>query len=218
MKKIAVLLAGCGSKDGSEIQESVLALAALSKAGLEAHCFALKAPQFEVVDHTNDEVASNASRNQITEAARIARGNITPLEELNTQNFDGLLIPGGFGTAKNFFSFAQDGMDFKVEENYKRVVTDFHASQKPVAVMCIAPLSLCAIIEGVTITLGERGELALNAEATFGAKVIEAKVDEVVVDAKNKAVTVPSYMYGDATVAQIASGADNLITELLKFL
>jgi len=41
MKKIGVLLSGCGFLDGTEIQGAVLTLLALEKAGAEAVCFAL---------------------------------------------------------------------------------------------------------------------------------------------------------------------------------
>ncbi|MFI3299329.1 MAG: isoprenoid biosynthesis glyoxalase ElbB [Rikenellaceae bacterium] len=217
MKRVAILLAGCGSGDGSEIQESVLALTALSEAGIAYECFAMNKAQKEVVDHLCGE-ATGQTRVQIVEAARIARGAVRDFSELCAEDFDAVVIPGGFGTAKNFFSFAADGIGFSVDEDYRRVVSEFHSAGKPVAAMCIAPLSLPAIIEGVTITLGERGELAEAAEAHYGATVLASGVSEAVVDSLNRVITVPCYMYSEATVAEIAAGARSMVGELSSML
>ncbi len=40
MKKIGVILSGCGVYDGSEIHEAVLTLLAISRSGAQAVCFA----------------------------------------------------------------------------------------------------------------------------------------------------------------------------------
>lgn len=218
MKKIAFLLAGCGAQDGSEIQEATLALYALSLANIEVHPFALTKAQYHTVNHQNATVQSGVERLQIEEAARIVRGNIKPLEELDVTQFDALYIPGGTGTAKNFFTFALDGVDFSVEPQYRKVVEAFHSAGKPIAAMCIAPLSLCALISGVSITLGPAEQLAVVAMEKYGAKITEVGREGVVVDKENKVLSTASYMYSDSTVANIGEGAKNLVDELLKMM
>ncbi|MFI3287903.1 MAG: isoprenoid biosynthesis glyoxalase ElbB [Rikenellaceae bacterium] len=218
MKKIAFILAGCGAQDGSEIQEATLALYALSLANIEVQAFALAKTQCHTVNHQNATVQEGVERLQIEEAARIVRGNIKPIEELDVAQFDALFIPGGTGTAKNFFTFALDGVDFSVEPQYRKVVEAFHSAGKPIAAMCIAPLSLCAIISGVAITLGPAEQLAEAAMEKYGAKVTEVGREGVVVDTENKVLTTASYMYGDSTVANIGEGAKNLVAELLNMM
>lgn len=218
MTKIAFILAGCGAQDGSEIHEATLALYALSSAGVEVCPFALDKPQFHTVNHRNGTPQEGVQRVQIEEAARIVRGNIRPMEELNVEEYAALYIPGGTGLAKNLFTFAIDGLDFKIEPLYKEVVEKFHSAGKPIAAMCIAPLSLCAIIPGVKVTLGPAAELAEAASSKFGVTVTEVGREGVVVDAENKVVTTASYMYGDSSVANVGDGAKNLVAELMKFL
>ena len=103
-KKVAVILAGCGVYDGAEIYESTLTLLALDHAGAIYQCMAPNIPQHHVVNHlTGEEMAEK--RNVLVEAARIARGNIIDLAKANPAEYDALIIPGGFGAAKNLSSF-----------------------------------------------------------------------------------------------------------------
>ena len=216
MKRIAVVLAGCGAKDGSEIHEATLALYALAANHAEYRIFAPDTIQHDVVNHITDE-ALNEQRNVLVEAARIARGDIEVLEALDADDFDGLLLPGGFGAAKNLFTFAFDGIDFKVLPRLEQIVRKFHARKKPIAAMCIAPVMLAKVLGeyGVEITIGPQGALAASIEEKFGAKVSETDREGVVKDEKNKVVTTPAYMYGDSSIAHIGRGADRLVKALL---
>ncbi len=219
MKRAALLLAGCGAKDGSEIQEATLALYYLDVAGYSTRSFALVEPQRHVVNHlTGEIVAGGQSRVQIEESARIVRGSVSDIEELKVEEFDCLVIPGGTGLAKNCFTFAIDGLEFSIEERYRSVVEAFHTAGKPIAAMCIAPLSLCKIIGGVSVTLGPEGELTKGVEERFGAKVIEVGRRGVVVDSENRVVSTASYMYDDSTIADIGAGAEALVKSLSTLL
>lgn len=77
MKKIGVVLSGCGVYDGSEIHEAVITLLALARHGAEAICFAPDKNQTDVVNHLTGESMAE-TRNVLTEAARIARGRSIP--------------------------------------------------------------------------------------------------------------------------------------------
>lgn len=61
----------------------------------------------------------------MVESARITRGNIRPLDQLESGNYDALFIPGGFGAAKNLSDFAVKGKDMKVDAQVEKVVNDF---------------------------------------------------------------------------------------------
>ncbi len=214
-KKYAVVLSGCGAKDGAEIHESVSALIAISKAGNTYQIFAPNINQKHVVNHITDEEMTE-QRNVMVEAARIARGDIKPLEELNVNDFDALVLPGGFGAAKNLFTLAFDGLDFKVLPEMERIILDFHKNKKPIGAMCISPVLISKILGsyGVTLTFGPENPMAQDVENKFGAKVVVIGRDEALLDAQNKVVSTPCYMYGDSNIAQIAQGAENMVAKI----
>ncbi|MFP4165824.1 MAG: isoprenoid biosynthesis glyoxalase ElbB, partial [Opitutales bacterium] len=131
MKKVAVILSGCGVYDGSEIYESVLTLRALEQSGAEITCAAPDIAQKHVIDHSSGKVDEGAQRNVLQEAARVARGKITPLDDLNAGSFDAIFFVGGFGVAKNLSSFAFDGQDYDVDPGVSDFIKSAHSAGKP---------------------------------------------------------------------------------------
>lgn len=215
MKKIAVILSGCGVFDGSEIHEATLALLAIKQAGCVYSIFAPNVEQTEVVNHFSGSIA-HEKRNILEEAARIARGKAQPLENLNPEEFDAIILPGGFGVAKNLSDYAYQGENYSVIPAIENVLTKAYELKKPIGAICIAPILLAKIFKGCKITLGDVGEDSIVAEKT-GAKHVIANHGETVVDEKYKLVTTPGYML-NADIVQIAEGASNLVKELLKLI
>lgn len=217
MKKFAVILAGCGSKDGSEIHEATLLLYAIAKQSDSYTIFAPNRDQFHVVDFVTNEVVAER-RNMMVEAARIARGAVRPLEELRAEEFDVLTIPGGFGTAKNLFTFAQDGVEnMTVSADIKAVIENFHRLGKPIGAMCIAPVMLSKIFsgKGLKITLGPETDLTKQLTKLHGSQIDTVAADQIVIDRDNKIVTVPCYMY-DASIAEVGDGAAAMVEALIN--
>jgi len=216
MKKIALVLTGCGFKDGTEIRESVAALWALDTENAETHCFAPDKAQFDVVNCLTGETEKSQIRNQLTEAARIARGKIRPLSELNPDLYDCLLLPGGFGAAKNLCSFALNGAKGSVHEELKKIILSMHNSQKPVGAICIAPaiLALAITDKNIRLTLGSTSEASVEIEK-LGHTHIECKTSDCVVDLKHKIVTTPAYMDDDAALKDVFTGIHKAVRELL---
>ncbi len=213
MKKFAIILAGCGVYDGAEIHEAVLTLYAVMKNGAEYRLFAPDINQHHVVNHiTGAEMPE--TRNVLIESARIARGKIQPLTELDMRVFDALLLPGGFGAAKNLCSFAFKGADCDVHPQVTRVVRDAVSLRKPVGALCISPVILAKVLGDVEITIGSDAGTAAAVEK-LGAKHIVAGHGQVVTDRKHKVFTTPCYML-DANILQIAEGADNIVKAMLK--
>ncbi len=214
-KEIAVVLAGCGVYDGAEIHEAVLTLLAITKAGADYHIFAPDIDQYHVVNHiTGAEMPEK--RNVLIEAARIARGNISPLSELDVHVFDAIVFPGGFGVAKHLCTFAIKGVDFSINHEVEQVIKKAHLLGKPIGVMCIAPVMIPKIIGGVEVTIGSDESTAMAIQKMNGQHIITAH-EEVIVDYRHKVVSTPCYML-DARVDQIARGAENLIRELMKLM
>lgn len=71
MKKVAVILSGCGVYDGAEIHESVLTLLALDRAKAEVTCAAPDIAQKHVIDHSTGAEMEDEDRNVMIEASRI---------------------------------------------------------------------------------------------------------------------------------------------------
>lgn len=212
-KKIAVVLSGCGFRDGAEITEAVSALIHLSELGAEYRVFAPDL-EFEAVDHLNGSPIGK--RNALHEAARIARGQIQPLSELREPQFDGLVLPGGYGAALNLCQFGKSGHQADVLPEMKKILRDFHAASKPICAICIAPalVALCLKDSGSTLTIGQDEATAQEIRKT-GNEHEDCPVTDFVTDRENKLITTPAYMY-DAKPHQVFKGIQGAIRELYE--
>jgi enhancing lycopene biosynthesis protein 2 len=203
-RKVVVVLSGCGVFDGSEIHEAVITLLTLSREGAEVQCAAPDVT-FDEVDHLAGQ-PTGATRSALVEAARIARGEIVPLSEIQPADHDALFFPGGFGAAKNLSSFAVDGPGCTVEPEVLRVIRGFHAAGKPIGAVCIAPALLAAALgqHGAKLTIGDDPGTAAALEA-MGAEHHARPVTDCLVDPANKLVTAPAYML-EAPLRDVAKG------------
>ncbi|HEB27979.1 MAG TPA: isoprenoid biosynthesis glyoxalase ElbB [Porticoccus sp.] len=214
-KRVAVILSGCGVFDGSEIYESVLTLLQLDQAGVQVQCFAPDIEQMHVINHVTGDVMEGERRNVLVEAARLARGNIKNLADANAEDFDAVIIPGGFGAAKNLCDFAVKGSDLTVDEGLVRFVQAMHQADKPVGLMCIAPAMVGKLFgEGVHFTIGDDLEAASAIEAT-GAVHERCSVNNICIDGANKVVTTPAYMLA-GNISEAASGISKLVDAVLE--
>lgn len=215
-KKVAVILSGCGFLDGAEIRESVLTLLALDSEGIGYEIFAPNKNQHHIVNHLKGEEATG-SRNVLEESARIARGEIKDLKDLEAANFDGLVMPGGFGVAKNLCEFAFKGSAGAVDPQVKSTVEAFHAAKKPIGAICIAPALIAQVLgsHNVKVTIGNHAETAAEIEKT-GARHTNRAVHEVCVDEPNKVVSTPAYMYDNAGLDKIYQGIHGCVTEVAR--
>ena len=216
-KTFAVVLSGAGAADGSEIHEATLALYAIASNQGQYRIFAPDEDQREVVNMFSGKPLEE-KRSMIVEAARIARGKITPLRELNVNDFDVLLFPGGLGAAKNLCSWFYDGVKMSVREDVKKVILDFAAAGKPIGAMCIAPIILAKVLgkDHVMVTLGPDSPMKKEIENAFGCRICPVGPTEALVDSAHRVVTTPAYMYGDSGILQVGLGADALVKELIR--
>lgn len=213
MKQVAVVLSGCGVYDGAEIHEAVLTLLALDRAGVQAICFAPDKQQAHVINHLTGEEMPE-SRNVLLESARIARGHIQPLSQADAGQLDALIVPGGFGAAKNLSSFATQGAECSIDPDLSKLIREMHKKNKPMGFMCIAPVLLPkAIGQPLRLTIGNDPDLGEVIDAMGGEPVI-CPVDDIVVDIENKVVTTPAYMLAQS-IGEAASGIDKLVSRVL---
>lgn len=213
MKQVAVVLSGCGVYDGAEIHEAVLTLLALDRAGARAVCFAPDKPQLHVINHlSGDEMPEE--RNVLLESARIARGKIQPLSQADASQLDAVIVPGGFGAAKNLSSFAAQGAECSVDPDLSKLIREMHKRNKPIGFMCIAPALLPKLIDiPLRLTIGNDPDLGEVIDAMGGEPVI-CPVDDIVVDIENKVVTTPAYMLAQS-IGEAARGIDKLVSRVL---
>lgn len=219
MAKVGVILSGCGVYDGSEIHEAVITLLALDRAGVEAVCMAPDTAQLHVVNHLTGEIAEGESRNVLVEAARIARGNIVDVKDVTEADFDALILPGGFGAAKNLCDFAVNGPDCTVNADVARLLKATVAAKKPLAAVCIAPALLAKVLGNdlaPSLTIGTDAGTA-EALQKMGASHIECPVREAVVDREHKIVTSPAYMLA-GRISEAADGIEETVRVLLSMI
>lgn len=214
-KRFAVILAGSGVFDGSEIHETTMTLYAIMKNGGTYQIFAPDIDQHHVVNHiTGEEMPEK--RNVLIEAARIARGDIKNLKDFRADDYDGLIMPGGFGAAKNLSTFAFDGSNCQVNGEVENAIRAMAKENKPIGALCISPVIVAKIFGDIKLTIGQDKDTA-DAVVQMGATHQRTDHGEVVVDNNHKVVTSPCYML-DANILNIAEGADNTVQSMLELM
>jgi len=225
--RVAVLLSGCGVYDGSEIHESVLTLLELNRHGAEAICAAPDVSQHHVIDHRSGAEQPEA-RNVLTESARIARGAIVPLSTLAIDDFDAIVIPGGFGVAKNFTTWAFDGPNCSIEPSVQSCIIACRAAGKPIVGLCMAGTTIARALQGTdvqpTVTVGTTSEpspydiAAINGGITAtGAHPAECTVRQISIDTTHRIITAPCYMM-EASISDVHTNVAMAIDALMTML
>jgi enhancing lycopene biosynthesis protein 2 len=218
-KRVGVVLAGCGFRDGSEIREAVLTLLSLDRAGAEAICAAPDIVQSRVVDHATGTTGGGQGRGVKAESARIARGPVRDLAALAVEDVDAIIFPGGAGVATVLSNYADKGAICEVQPDVVRLLKGHLSSRRPIGLICMAPILAARVlgpITGVRVTLGPRGTPSAKNAAVMGADVRPAPVRDVVIDQKTRVISTPAYMYDDARLSDVAAGIDKLVRSVLS--
>jgi enhancing lycopene biosynthesis protein 2 len=219
VKKVGVVLAGCGYLDGAEIYESVLTLLFLDRAGVAYQCLAPDVEQMHVVDHKSGQ-PTGEKRKVLTEAARIARGKIEPLNDSWIGRLDAVIFPGGFGAAKNYCDYAVKGDDCSMSPVVESFMRKFVDSKKPIGLVCISPVVFARAMKGTglapLLTAGDASSAAASIEK-FGGKHRVCSAVDCVVDREHKIVSTPAYML-DTHIADAAQGIEKLVREVVSFI
>ena len=217
MKKIGVVLSGCGVRDGSEIHEAVFTLLAIDRQGAEAVCMAPN-DDFSVTNHLTMQ-ETGEKRNALVESARIARGNIRDIKDVKAADLDAIVFPGGFGAAKNLCDFAVKGAGASVHPEVARLLKEVAAANKPIGAICIAPALIATVLgkeQGPILTIGTDSGTAAEIEKT-GATHQECPVRDFVVDRKNKIVSTPAYMLA-SHISEAYEGIDRCVKAVIELI
>ncbi|MFH0765278.1 MAG: isoprenoid biosynthesis glyoxalase ElbB [Calditrichota bacterium] len=218
--RVGVILSGCGVYDGSEIHEAVITMLALDRAGAKMILMAPNRPQMHVVNHLTGEVVEGESRNVLVESARITRGSIRDLKTVKADELDALVLPGGFGAAKNLCDFAVRGANCEVLPEAAELIRAMHRARKPIVSMCIAPSVVMKVLAvgdvQPTLTIGTDRATASALEKMGGRHEVH-DVRGVTVDKENKLISTPAYMEGKR-ISEVADGIEKTIAELMKML
>jgi len=218
MKEFLVVLAGCGAKDGAEIHESVLTLLAIDKEGAEYQCAAPNIKQHHVLNFI-DDTEMNQERNVMIEAARIARGNILDLAKVSMNDYAGLILPGGYGAAKNLCTYAFDGAKASINPEVKRIINEAYDAGKPIGAICVAPvlvaLALAEKNPEIVLTLGTDAGANASLEE-IGVKSKDCLTTAFVKDEKNRIVTSPAYMHGASKISELEQGISGCVKAVIE--
>lgn len=217
MKRIGVVLSGCGVRDGSEIHEAVLTLLAIDSNGAKAICLA---PDMELseVNHLSMQ-DTGAKRNVLVESARIARGEISDIKTVSASDLDAIVLPGGYGAAKNLCSFACEGEKGSVHPDVLRLIREMAAAKKPICAICIAPTVIALALGkdlSPQLTIGN-DEGTAQAIAATGSKHVNCAVNDCVIDRKHLIVSTPAYMLA-GRISEAAEGIEKAIKATLELI
>ncbi len=219
MAKIAVVLSGCGYLDGSEIQETVLTILALEKQGVEWQGVALNKNQKHVINHLHQSVDNKASpRNILEESARITRGNVIDIADADSDEYDAIIFPGGFGAAKNIMDFAFVGDEtYQMNQDVLTFARAFYLADKPAGYICIAPLMIPLVYpEGTKATVGTDENTSAILEKK-GAEAILMDATDICVDESVKVVSTPAYMCAKS-ILEVSQGIDKLVEKVVSYI
>lgn len=213
---IAVILSGCGHLDGAEIRETILTLLALDQANAKVSCFAPDINQYHVINHLTGQ-PTQETRSVLVEAARLARGDIQPLSALNVSEFDGLIVPGGFGAAKNLSDLAFKGANAAILPEFKKIILGFLEQQKPIGTICIAPAVLAAALKGTPyhplVTIGDDKDDLIQ---SLGANHQICASNEYAADPKLYIASCSAYMRNDR-LKEIALGIEGVVQQIITW-
>lgn len=228
MKKIAIILSGCGNRDGSELQETLSLFLSIDRRGWQYQCFAPEG-MFEVVSHLDNKEADEEGeegsvvdveqRDLFEEAARVCRGAILPLEEYRPADYDALALPGGMGAARNLSTYVYDGPRMEVVDTVLDAILETYRARKPVCAMCIAPMLLAKVLGryGVSITLGSVDSTPADVARQLGCRVEACGPSEVCADDEHLVLTTPAYMAA-THISEIFDGAEAMVATLEQWL
>ena len=220
MKKIGVVLSGCGHQDGTEIHEAVFTLHALDKLDVDVIIMAPDMDQFHVVNHLNGEEEISESRNILVESARIARGEVVDVATISGKQLDALIFPGGTGMAKNIFDYSMAGINCTIIPDVQRLVVEVLEANKPLGAICIAPVMVAKILEYLgrtgTVTGGFNDDINNDIKA-MGINTIEVGAEDIVVDEENKIVTTPAYVEAKS-MSEAFMGIEKLVNKVLELI
>lgn len=221
---VALVLAGCGHRDGAEITEAVSLMVALSERGFRVQMFAPDRPSAQVVNHRTGQQDHGVQRNILDEAARVARGKIAPLATLEAHAFDALVFAGGFGVAYNLCNFATAGAQAVLTPDTAAALASFYDAGKPIGALCIAPILLAAFardrqMAGVHLTFGDgSAKDVIEVVSGWGVRAMPCGVRQSCVDSRHRMVSSPAYMQGDANPADIMASGRALVEGLGQLL
>jgi enhancing lycopene biosynthesis protein 2 len=221
MKKVVLVLGGAGQFDGSETHEVILTLLSLAQAGVEFDAVAPNIDQAQVYNHYTNETVEGETRNALVEAARLVRGQIKPITEVNVADYDGVIVPGGMGAASILCDYAEKGPDLTLQADVKKFLDDAIKEKLPMGFMCVSPVMLPKLFDNVTLTLGTKNSpypfIEHIESMGAGAQHIECEATDIAVDEKHKIVTTPANVNAK-DIAEVYQGIHKMVNKLVEWL
>ncbi len=191
-----MVLAGCGTEDGTAVDEAIITFLSLEKAGVEIFCVALDKDQYEVFNHqTRKSAELEQKRNQLTESARLLNGSVSEIEDVCEDDLDLLLIPGGKGVLNSLSTFEDEEEQFRVNNGLQRLLVNCFKKRKPLGAagegVFILAKSLENVAANLMVTASGNPSRRLSVVEKLAIDHVPCEEGEVCVDKTNRIVTAP---------------------------
>lgn len=196
-----MLLSGCGRFDGTDVQEAVLCGLFLDRLGARVVALAPTRSQLHVVDHTIGDEMNAESREILVESARILHDKIHDAPGFPLETLQGLVVPGGFGGAKNLMTaFARVGERREAQKDAEAVVRHFLDRRKPLGVVGM-------------------GEILVRHLTGEGLNDLpeEDPGRPVRVDQERRILTTPGFK-SLQRVSEVAAGIEGMVNQLIRWI
>ncbi|MDM8335172.1 isoprenoid biosynthesis glyoxalase ElbB [Wolbachia pipientis] len=218
--KAAIVLSGCGHLDGAEVREAVLSLLVLDQQEVDVRCFAPDINITQVINHKTKE-AVKEKRNILVEAARIARGEIYDLKDAKAEDFDMLVVPGGYGVARNLSDLAENKDLVTVTPEFERLVSEFFVTKKPIGAICISPAVIVFILSSkidkgknrIKVTIGDDREKLIE---KLGGEHIKCDTELSIEDEEHNVFSCSAYMRSNENTHSVYQGIKHMIDSMVK--
>ncbi|MFA6657260.1 MAG: isoprenoid biosynthesis protein ElbB, partial [Mesotoga sp.] len=152
--KCGVVLTGCGSEDGTAVDEAIMTFLALEKAGAEVVSLALDKDQYEVINHQTGKPAElEQKRNQLVESARLVSGPVNSIDTFSWEDLDLLVIPDGKGVLKSLSTFEDEEDHYRVNKSLERLIVNCFNGRKPLGAIGEGVFILARALENVASNL-----------------------------------------------------------------
>jgi len=220
-RRLGIVLAGSGGRDGTEIHEALAAALAAERAGVEVGWIAPVGVQAAVVDHRTSEPDAAAPKRDVqAESARLARTTPRALADVTARDLIALVVPGGAGATNVLSNYTEKGATCDVDAELSRLLRDMLAAHKPMGFSGGGILLAARVLgpaAGVRITLGSKASTASKHAALMGAEVRLADVGHVYLDENHHVATAPTYLHPEVKLRDVATEMEKMVRSLLHW-
>jgi len=216
MKTVGLLISGIGFNRGTSVWDVSYVLKELERCNAKPIPIAPREGIEKNIPGPRRK--SEPKRNYLNEAKMMVRGEVYYLDQIDSNDLDTLIIPGGRGAVTVFSSLLRDGTETQFLPELRELVISFFFRNKYIASIGYGGALLAVLLRNITepiLTIGEDVEI-IEVLKKMGADVLKVKPDEVILDEKSKIISTPGTS-PNSSLYKACKGIEILIDELFKY-